>query len=106
MFDYPQDITYWAPAGEDQFGAESYDDPIVIKGRWEDRQDQARAATGEEFTTQAIVYVDRDLAIGGRLKEGDVSIISDPILGGGQEIRGWATIPDIRNASKERKALL
>lgn len=101
-----QVATYWAPTGENLYGVNSFASPIAITCHWEDRTDLVRNPKGEEFTTSAVVFVDRVLVSGGFLCKGDFTVISDPFLTGAKEIRGFTQIPDLRNVDTTRKALL
>ena len=59
-----QDAVYWGPGvgDDDGFGNRTFAAPIAIKVRWEDKQQLALSADGEEFMSIATVYVDRELA--------------------------------------------
>jgi len=101
-----QVLTYWAPAGTDRFGAETFATPILIKGRWEDRTEQVRTPSGDEITSRSVVFVDRPLAIGGYLAKEDMTVTNDPTIAGALEIQSWAEVPDLRNVTAERRAYL
>lgn len=105
---YPQQVTYWANTGESLYGAQNaFAAPIVIEGRWEDRQEQAIGMNGEEFVTKAVVYVARAIELGSYLAEGDQTSFNDPtIIPGAHEVKSFSSIPDLRNVVTERKALL
>jgi hypothetical protein len=102
-----QTVTYWPPAATDRFGAETYSAPILLRGRWEERNEEAATLGGDTIVSRAIVFVDRDLLVGGFLAEGDQLAVQDPtILPSAYEIRAWRSIPDLRNVSSERRAIL
>jgi len=107
-FGLPQDITYWAPTGEDQYGQQTYAPPIIIKGRWEDRNEEVTTIGGEAIVSAAIVYCDRDLAVDGYLALGDVTAAQNPTLlpDRAAPIQAFQHIPDLRNVSADRKAVL
>lgn len=102
---YNQDITYWAPTGESLYGADSvYAAPVHFKGRWEDRQEVARSLSGEEFVTTAVVFVPQAVEGKGVLALGTFTE-NAPVFGS-HEIKGLVEVPDLRNVSTERRALL
>lgn len=102
-----QDVTYWDPGAEDRFGAVTFSAPELLKARWEDRNETVKTTGGDTIVTRAVVFVDRDLLIGGYLAKGDFSAVQDPtLIPDASEIQAWASIPDIRNVSSERRAYL
>lgn len=102
-----QDLTYWGPAGEDRYGNRAFANPVLIKGRWEERNEEVTTIGGETITSAAIVYVDRDVAVNGYLAQGDSTGVSDPHLTtGAAQIQAYQQIPDLRNAAAMRKAVL
>lgn len=103
-----EDITFWAPSGSsNDFGVRNFVAPVLIKGRWQDKQEMARTPAGEEFVTQAIVFVDRDTPNGSYLAKGDYTNAANPLeLVASSEVRALSKISSIRNAGVERKAFL
>lgn len=106
--DHPNDITYWAIATQDGYGGYTFPAPVVVKGRWEEKQELFRDAKGDEAMSQAIVYVDTDVVLRGYLAEGDQTATADPTQLPGQayEIKQYLKIPDLRGNEVERKAIL
>lgn len=68
-----QDGTYWPPGVNDGFGGVSYGAAVAIKCRWQDVAELFRDAQGQEVTSSAVVYVDRTLALRGKLALGAIS---------------------------------
>ena len=101
-----QEITYWAPAEENLYGVEGYEAPVVFRGRWEERQQEAVSPNGDQFISSAVVYVPFDMKIGGYLARGNFENSDTPPMAVAHAIQGWTKIPDIRNATSERRALL
>jgi hypothetical protein len=102
-----QDITYWPPSGgQNEFGHAIMGTPEVIKGRWENMNQQIRKPSGEEVMSRAEVFVDRDLQISGFLAQGDQTAAADYIAAGALEIQDFRTTPDLRNLDSERRAYL
>ena len=87
-----QDATYWPLSANDGFGGGSYGAAVAIKCRWQNAQKLFRDAQGREAVSEAIVYVDRELDNGGKLKLGTVtgSPPSDAI-----EIRAKGSSPSL-----------
>ncbi len=103
---YRQDATYWGSPTPDGFGGQTYDAPIAIKCRWEDKAEQFTSITGEIDVSRAIVFVPDPVKVGGYLLLGS-SIATSPLtVTGAEEIRQIMDIPSIRNASREIRAFL
>lgn len=108
-----QTAVYWANPQSDGFGGRTFDDPIEISVRWEDRQELFIDASGQEKTSQAVVYLAQDVNLGGYLYLGSLSDLSsaeegDPLTNGvaSYEIRGFRKVPDIRGERSLRKVWL
>lgn len=92
----PHVATYWSPGVSDGFGGTSYGAPIAIQCRWQDSTDLFRAPSGEETASEAIVYPDRELAIGGVLAREDQTATPDPAnADGAKEIRQVGKSPSL-----------
>jgi len=108
-----QTAVYWANPQNDGFGGKTFDDPIEISVRWEDRQELFIDANGQEKTSQAVVYLAQDIDLGGYLYLGTLVGLSsaeegDPLASGvaSYEIRGFRKVPDIRGERFSRKVWL
>ena len=60
-------IVYWRPPTRDGFGGFSWSSPLQIEGKWEDRASNIFDPSGKEVVSNAIVWVDLNLEIGGYL---------------------------------------
>lgn len=100
-----QDITYWGPGVQNLYGQAAPAAPILIKGRWQDKIQQVVSMSGEEVTSSAEVYVDREVAISGFLVLGDQTDQPTP-TDDAREIRNYSSMPDLRTLGAERKAYL
>jgi hypothetical protein len=100
------DVTYWPPVVENKFGFESHGAPIVFKGRYEERNERVRKPGGDEITSTAVVFCPQPVVPGGFIFKGDASMDPDPFAAGALEIQAYVEVPDIRNASAERRAYL
>jgi hypothetical protein len=105
-----QTAVYWAPAGTGQTGETIYAEPIEIRCRWEDLQEQFIDGAGTTRVSKAKVYVDRDVGHGGYLFEGtfgDLTSHSDPHANdGAYEIMAYGKIPNMRAKRFLRYAML
>ena len=84
----------------DQYGHPVYASPIEVDCRWEDRIEQFTDGRDILRMSQAIVYVDRDMEIGGVLMlgtEDDITDESDPLRNeGAYEIQRFDKMPDFK----------
>lgn len=93
--------------GED--GQPIYNDPIEIKCRWEGKSVQFYDAHGRVKVSQHVVMVDRDLPLGGALKEGSLkSLTSTSVCDNSDvwEIRGFRKTPKLNQREILREAFL
>jgi len=68
-----QKAVWWQRgATPDRYGKYSYASPIEIDCRWDDAAVEFRNEKGENVVSKSVVYPDRILAIGDRLREGDI----------------------------------
>lgn len=99
--------TYWAPTTNGEYGVSGFSAPIIVMTRWEDRVQKVMKPSGEEVMSQATVFVDTDLAIGGYLAQGDQTASSTPYgVTGANEILQYKIVPNLRNNMSERRAFL
>jgi len=104
-----QTITYWANPLTDGWGGYTFDDPIAISGRWEDRQELFIDAEGREVRSQAVVYLNQDVELGGYLALGTHTDSSDTDprdVSEAHKIRSFQKIPDVKGSTYVRKAWL
>lgn len=102
-----QVTTYWPKSDTSDFGQESFGAPVKIFGRWSDRAEAVRKSTGEEVTSRAIVFLDRDISPEGYLAKGDWTSEDDPtVVAEAYPIVAFGTIPDVRYMETERRAYL
>jgi len=107
-----QTAVYWGNPQSDGAGGRTFDDPVEISIRWEERQELFIDANGQESTSKAVVYLGEDVNIGGYLYLGDFNDLSsaeegDPLtVGGACEIRSFQKLPSIKADRFLRKAWL
>jgi len=102
-----QKAVYWALQSEDS-GGDDFDDygqplvvaPVEIDCRWEDSTEEFIDADGVPQMSRAIVYVDRDVDVGGVLMLGtlaDVDDVDNPkINDAAWEIKRFDNFPDLK----------
>tara|TARA_R100001086_G_scaffold205990_1_gene121793 strand:- start:113 stop:439 length:327 start_codon:yes stop_codon:yes gene_type:complete len=104
--DYNQDMTYWANPVTTSVGGISFDAPVALKVRWEERAERFLDTNGEEVVSRAVIWVKEDVDIGGYVYLGS-SILTDPTdLDDAYPIRQFFKIPDLRNLFNERRIFL
>lgn len=108
-----QTAVYWANPVSDGVGGRTFDDPVEMSVRWEDRAELfLLRGTGEEVVSQAIVYAAVDVDIGGYLFLGTLADMTsaqegDPMnTDDAREIRSLGKSPDIRASTTLRKVWL
>ncbi len=100
-----EDVTHWAVTASG-FGGFTYTTPAALKGRWEEKSVLFRNPGGVEEVSQAIVYLDTDVAVEDYLFLG-TSVAADPtLLADTWQVRQFHKIPDLRNLDHERKVFL
>lgn len=95
-----QDAVYWPKLPRnDRFGQERFGEPVAIKCRWESGTSQNIEANGTVITVTDLAYVDRELAVGGRLRLGaydDTPNVATP-SDDSHEIMAFSALPNLRN---------
>ena len=116
MSDFPnrnlkQMALYWDTPTPSGWGGDTWDDPVEINCRWEQKHEIFINAEGDEVRSQAVVYLDQDVDLGGYLMLGDLDDISSSTespddVDSAFEIRAFAKIPNIKGTKFVRKAWL
>lgn len=105
-----QTVTYWGNPAPDGWGGFTFDDPLAIVGRWEDRTELfINAATGREERSRAVVYLNQDVDVGGYLYLGTATDSADDNpkdVDGAFQIKAFEKSPDIKGTRFSRKAWL
>lgn len=102
-----QTATYWPPGANDGFGNVGFGTPVTVYVRRQDKAELFRDAEANEVVSNAIVYIDQDVANKGYLALGDHTGTASPIgLDGAYEIRAVGETPNLRNSEVLYKAWL
>lgn len=96
-----QNATYFPPDGQTAFGEVQYGAAQSVLVRWQDKTDLFRDDEGRERVSSAVVYVDQEVAIGGRLGLGTMTDAADA-----KEIRNVGKTPSLRGDKDLVKAWL
>lgn len=107
-----QTVVYWGNPTPDGYGSFTFDSPVEISGRWENRTELFTDRTGMESKSLAVVYLGQDIDIGGWLFLGGLSDIDSGLtdtphlVPDSREIRGFKKIPSLDAEIFLRKAWL
>jgi hypothetical protein len=104
-----QTAVWWKKGAPDQYGTDSFDDPVEVKCRWEEVGQEYLSAQGEKQLSRAIVYVDRKMAMGDRLAQGllDSDTPADPMNHAGSYlVERFDVLPNLRNTENLYTAYL
>lgn len=101
-------VTHWPVTGTDGYGGFTFGSPILLKGRWEDKNELFITPDHEEVVSAAIVYLNTDIAAGDYLAQGDHATvpIANPITVAAKRIRNYGKSTDLRGLVALRKAWL
>ena len=101
-----QDATYWPPGANDGFGGTSYGAPVGIKCRWQDKAELFRDSEGQELTSSAVVYPDRELEVKGYLFEGTTSEADPLSVEGARQVLQAGKSPALKGSKVLHKVWL
>jgi hypothetical protein len=72
-----QKCVYWGSPAEDGEGGNTYASPVEIDCRWENMTQIVVDSKGNEITSRALVFVEQDLDVEGRLYLGTLENLYD-----------------------------
>lgn len=70
-----QPAVYWGNPQPDGFGGITYDDPIQVYVRWDDKVQSVIAQNGELFVSKSVILTPDDFELQGKIKLGLLSEI-------------------------------
>lgn len=101
-----QKATWWSVT-PDSYGGDTFGVPQVLDCRWEGRQESfVGQIDRREMISNAMVFLDRDIAVGDYLFEGESLAVDPTVLTGTFKVQRFDSIPDLRNLEKVRRAVL
>lgn len=101
-----QTATYWGNPEDDGYGGKTYDSPVTIAVRWEEKQEQFITPDSETKISQAVIRLDQDVDVGGYLLLGESAEADPETLQDAYRIMAFSKIPDLRSLSHVRKVYL
>lgn len=112
-----QTAVYWPLQGEDSggsdfdgYGKPLYSDPIEIRVRWEDKNEQILLSDGTTYFSRATITTGIDVVLDGALFLGELTDLtseSDPLSNNGAwPIKKFDKLPNLKNTEILRTAFL
>lgn len=107
-----QTAVYWANPINDGQGGRTFDDPVEVAVRWEQKQELFADASGQTVRSMAVVYLAQDVVLDGFLYLGTLNDISsaeegDPMtLSNAYAIRNFQSTPNVKATTFLRKVWL
>ena len=101
-----QTATYWGNPAPDGWGGLTFDAPVEVDCRWEEKVEVFTTAAGKEARSIAVVFLGQDVDVDGYLYLGSSTEASPKDVGGAYQIRAFKKVPNIRATYWERKAWL
>jgi hypothetical protein len=101
-----QEATYWGNPVPDGWGGLTFDSPVEISCRWEDKTEMFTTASGKEAQSSVVVFLGQDVDIDGFLYLGSSDQANPKDVAGAYQIKAFKKIPGIRATYWERKAWL
>jgi hypothetical protein len=96
-----EDGTYWPPNGQDAYGKIQFSAPVAVKLRWQNVNTLFRDTQAREVVSDAVAYVNVQVATGGRLAVGSLVDPED-----GKEIRAVHESPSLDGSETLVKAMM
>jgi len=103
---YNQTATYWANPKPDGVGGDTFDSPVELLVRWEDKQSLFLNEKGKQVLSKAIVYPQQDLDLNGYLFLGTSTEANPVDQAGATLIRSFGKVPNIKATKFLRKVYL
>ncbi len=72
-----QTAVYWGSPNPDGYGGYSYDAPVEVLCRWDDKVQMVRDSRGDEVVSNAEIMVAQDLAEGGMMHLGKLTELTE-----------------------------
>ncbi|MCK9281388.1 MAG: hypothetical protein M0P71_12255 [Melioribacteraceae bacterium] len=97
-----QIATLWENPVPDGVGWHTFDDPVLVDVRWEDKQKEFIDANGETKLSNSVVYIGQDVAVNSFLALGDYtdSIYDNPAdVDSAFKVSLFTKIPNVRGST-------
>lgn len=105
-------LTFWLLTGQDGYGGSTFNSPLKIKGRWEDRQEQFYLPNGDITLSKAVIYIPARKNIvyqpGSYVFKGQLTpSVNDPsLVHDAFPVKQVLVIPDLRSCRNEIRFML
>jgi hypothetical protein len=100
-----EQAVYWAAVGFDRYGMPTYDSPVELTVRWNDKQDETLDAKGNTILTDVEVIVSQNLVPGSLMRLGLLDETPDP-PDQLKQVVGFNSTKDVRGRETFRSAKL
>lgn len=107
-----QSFVYWGNPVNNGYGGYTFDVPVEITGRIENKAEKIIDSKGAEISSHSVIFLTQDVQEGGWIFEGELSDIASSDIAnpedvpGAREIRVFKKVPNITATDYERKAFL
>jgi len=109
-----QTCVYWGSPIVDGYGGRTFDAPVELSCRWEDRRELFRDASGNEVVSESIVLLGQSVDLGGFLYLGTISDLDSSLsvpsevdgMEAAREIRYVKKTPDLKGTIRTRRVFL
>ncbi len=104
-----QKAIWWKRTGTNVYREDTFDSPIEIDCRWEEKNELRKDDQGQEYVSKSFVMPDRSMTGGDYLKLGEIdsSTPESPLEHeGAHKVREANDIPDLKNTTTVYEAYL
>lgn len=102
-----QDVTHWPIAGSDGYGGFTFGTPVLLKGRFEEKNELFINGENEEEVSRAVIYLNTDVSVDDYFALGDHTATADPTtLADTHRARQYGKVTDLRGLNALRKVWL
>lgn len=92
------EITYWSPNAKDAKGRRTFNAPITIYARWEERPeviDDVESFPGRTISTQTVIFTKQELQVEGYVHLGDTEVSDPKSVEGAMQIMAKAKVENL-----------
>ena len=106
MSKYHQTATYWAPSTLNEYGEQSFEAPVVLSIRWEQKTKIVHSSNGVEQQSESIVYTTSDVREDGFILLGESNSYTPKTVNNAYPIKKVEVIPAVNSSKVTRKIWL
>lgn len=97
-------ITHWTSTRT--FSGMTFSSPVIMRARWETVRKLFRGPTGDQEMSDAQVMVENSVAVGDYIFLGESTATDPRPLDGAFEVRSYSEMPNLRNVTNEKVAMV